>query len=121
MNNQLVFADDDHVNRSYALQLGPAFGSLIGCIGTEVPDWPRIHRGSPAISSWRNSTGPPIAAVCKAAVSAPYNSVVHDLGQLPMPVHAVPSCSVEPALRDARECSRPSGSQHENPYLPGRH
>jgi hypothetical protein len=72
INDQLVFADDDHVDRSYALQLGPAFASLIGCIGTEVPA-AQNPTGGVLQSLLGEMAGPPIAAACKAAASAPYN------------------------------------------------
>ncbi len=72
INDQLVFADDDHVDRSYALQLVPAFGSLIGCIGTEVPP-AQNPAGGVLESLLGGMTGPPIAAACKAAASTPYN------------------------------------------------
>ncbi len=72
INDQLVFADDDHVDRSYALQLGTAFGSLIGCIGTEVPA-AQNPPGGVLQSLLGGMSGPPIVAACKAAASPPYN------------------------------------------------
>ena len=72
IDDQLVFADDDHVDRAYALQLGTAFGSLVGCIGTEVPA-AESPPGGVLQSLLGGMTGPPIAAACKAAANAPYN------------------------------------------------
>jgi len=72
VSDQLVFADDDHVDRSYALQLGTAFGSLIGCIGTEVPP-AENPPGGVLQSLLGGMPTPPIAAACRAATSAPYN------------------------------------------------
>jgi len=70
INDQLVFADDDHVNRTYAQQLTTALGSLVACMGTEVPA--AQDRGI-LRSLLGGNTSASLAAACRAASSAPFN------------------------------------------------
>jgi hypothetical protein len=72
INDQFVFADDVHVNKTYAQQLTTALGSLVACIGTQVPPAQNppggvlqlLLGGKPSSS---------LTAACRAANSAPYN------------------------------------------------
>jgi hypothetical protein len=72
INDQFVFADDVHVARSYAQQLTTALGSLVACIGTEVPA-PQDPPGGILHSLLGGDTSSSLAAACRAADSAPYN------------------------------------------------
>ena len=72
ISDQLVFADDWHLHGSYAAQLSTAFGSLIACIGTEVPT-AQNPPGGVLQSLLGGMTEPSIAAACKAVNSAPYD------------------------------------------------
>jgi len=72
INDQLVFADDDHVNRTYAQQLTTALGSLVACIGTEVPA-AQDPPGGILQSLLGGKASSSLAAACHAANSAPYN------------------------------------------------
>lgn len=72
IGDQLVFADDWHLDESYPRQLSTAFGSLIACIGTEVPAV-QNPPGGVLQSLLGGMTEPSIAGACKAVNSAPYN------------------------------------------------
>ncbi len=72
INDQFVFADDVHVARSYAQQLTTALGSLVACIGTEVPA-AQDPPGGILQSLLGGNTSSSLAAACRAVNSAPYN------------------------------------------------
>jgi hypothetical protein len=71
INDQFVFADDVHVNKTYAQQLTTALGSLVACIGTEAPAAQNPPGGIlQLLLGGRPSSS---LAACRAANSAPYN------------------------------------------------
>jgi len=69
INDQFVFADDVHVGGSYAQQLTTAVGSMVACIGTEVP--PAQDPPGGILASLLG--GKSLAAACRAVNSPPYN------------------------------------------------
>jgi SGNH domain (fused to AT3 domains) len=72
IGNSLVFADQWHLDASYAQQVTTAVGSLVGCMGTEVPAT-ELQPGGILQSLLADATQPSIVAACKAAGSTPYN------------------------------------------------
>jgi SGNH domain (fused to AT3 domains) len=72
IGNHLVFADQWHLDAAYAAQVATAVGSLVGCMGTEVPA-PENPSGGILQSLLGGATQPSVTAACKAATSAPYN------------------------------------------------
>jgi hypothetical protein len=72
IGNSLVFADQWHLDASYAQQLTTALGSLVGCMGAEVPST-QVQAGGILQSLLGNVTEPSITAACRAVGSSPYN------------------------------------------------
>jgi hypothetical protein len=72
IGDQLVFADNWHLHGSYALQLSTAFGSLIACIGAEVPA-DQNPPGGVLQSLLEGMMESSIAPACKAVNSPPYD------------------------------------------------
>jgi hypothetical protein len=72
VSDQLVFADDVHIDRSYALQLSTALGSLVACMGIDVPP-AQNPPGGILRALLGEMMEPSIATACKAVNSAPYD------------------------------------------------
>jgi hypothetical protein len=72
IDNQLVFADKSHLDKLFVQTLTTAIGSLVGCIGTEVPP-SQDPPGGILQSLLGSDASPAFGAACKATNSAPYN------------------------------------------------
>jgi hypothetical protein len=72
INDQLVFANSDHIDQSYVATLTTAIGSLVACMATEVPA-AEDPAGSILQTLLGNDASPAFSAACKATNSAPYN------------------------------------------------
>jgi hypothetical protein len=71
INNQLVFANSDHIDKSYVATLTTAIGSLVACMGTEVPA-AQDPPGGVLQSLIGTDASPSFGAACKAINHAPY-------------------------------------------------
>jgi hypothetical protein len=71
INNQLVFANSDHIDKSYVATLTTAIGSLVGCMSTEVPA-AQDPPGGILQSLVGPGASPSFGAACKAINHAPY-------------------------------------------------
>lgn len=71
INDQLVFANSDHIDKSYVATLTTAIGSLVACMGTEVPA-AQDPPGGILQSLLGAHASPSFGAACEAINHAPY-------------------------------------------------
>jgi hypothetical protein len=71
INDQLVFANSDHIDKSYVATVTTAIGSLVACMGTEVPA-AQDPPGGILRSLLGTDASPSFSAACEAINHAPY-------------------------------------------------